>query len=161
GTSNAIVWSVGAEGDSRLRGFDGDTGRVIFAGGGPLEAMSFIRRFQTPIAARGRIFVAADSQLYAFTTQYGARPAPWGFRWQQHDLHGVANWIEWPPRADERKVKQVLLNLLSNALKFAPQGSRIEVRAVPVDGSVEVSVSDTGIGVAPEDQEAIFEEFRQ
>src|SRR5215831_359410 len=64
-------------------------------------------------------------------------------------------------RADERKIKQVLLNLLSNAIKFTPEGGRIDVRAVPVDGSVEVSVSDTGVGIAPEDQEAVFEEFRQ
>jgi signal transduction histidine kinase len=64
-------------------------------------------------------------------------------------------------RADERKIKQVLLNLLSNAIKFTPEGGRIEVRAQPVDGSVEVSVTDTGVGIAPEDQEAIFEEFRQ
>jgi signal transduction histidine kinase len=64
-------------------------------------------------------------------------------------------------RADERKVRQVVLNLLSNAIKFTPEGGRIEVRAKPVDGSVEVSVSDTGVGIAPEDQEAIFEEFRQ
>jgi signal transduction histidine kinase len=64
-------------------------------------------------------------------------------------------------RADERKVRQVLLNLLSNAIKFTPEGGRIGVRAVPIDGSVEVSVSDTGVGIAPEDQEAIFEEFRQ
>jgi signal transduction histidine kinase len=64
-------------------------------------------------------------------------------------------------RADERKVKQVVLNLLSNALKFTPEGGRIEVRAVPTDGAVEVSVEDTGIGIAPEDQEAVFEEFRQ
>jgi signal transduction histidine kinase len=63
--------------------------------------------------------------------------------------------------ADERKVRQVVLNLLSNAIKFTPEGGRIDVRAVPVDGSVEVSVSDTGVGIAPEDQEAIFEEFRQ
>jgi signal transduction histidine kinase len=62
---------------------------------------------------------------------------------------------------DERKIKQVLLNLLSNAIKFTPDGGWIDVRARPVDGSVEVSVSDTGVGVAPEDQEAIFEEFRQ
>jgi two-component system, NtrC family, sensor kinase len=64
-------------------------------------------------------------------------------------------------QADERKVRQVVLNLLSNAIKFTPEGGRIEVRAVPMDGSVEVSVSDTGVGIAPEDQDAIFEEFRQ
>jgi signal transduction histidine kinase len=63
--------------------------------------------------------------------------------------------------ADERKVKQVLLNLLSNAIKFTPEGGRIEVVAAPKDGLVEVSVSDTGAGIAPEDQEAVFEEFRQ
>jgi signal transduction histidine kinase len=63
--------------------------------------------------------------------------------------------------ADERKVRQVVLNLLSNAIKFTPEGGRIEVRAVPVDGVVEISVTDTGVGIAPEDQEAIFEEFRQ
>jgi signal transduction histidine kinase len=55
----------------------------------------------------------------------------------------------------------VLLNLLSNAIKFTPESGRIEVRAVSVDGSVEVSVADTGVGIAPEDQEAVFEEFRQ
>ena len=64
-------------------------------------------------------------------------------------------------RADERKVKQVLLNLLSNAIKFTPEGGRIEVRAAPADGTVEVSVTDTGVGIAPEDQDAVFEEFRQ
>src|SRR5215468_2286232 len=63
--------------------------------------------------------------------------------------------------ADERKLKQTLLNLLSNAIKFTPEGGRIEVRAVPMDGSVEVSVADTGVGIAPEDQERVFEEFRQ
>jgi two-component system, NtrC family, sensor kinase len=64
-------------------------------------------------------------------------------------------------QADERKVRQVVLNLLSNAIKFTPEGGRIEVGAAPKDGFVEVSVSDTGVGIAPEDQEAVFEEFRQ
>ncbi len=64
-------------------------------------------------------------------------------------------------RADERKIRQVLLNLLSNAIKFTPEGGRIDVHAVPRDGMVEVSVTDTGVGIAPEDQEAVFEEFRQ
>src|SRR5262249_3929592 len=63
--------------------------------------------------------------------------------------------------ADERKVRQVVLNLLSNAIKFTPAGGRIDVQSVPVDGMVEVSVSDSGVGIAPEDQEAIFEEFKQ
>jgi signal transduction histidine kinase len=64
-------------------------------------------------------------------------------------------------RGDERKVKQVLLNLLSNALKFTPEGGRVEVRAGMVDGMAEIAVTDTGVGIAPEDQEKVFEEFRQ
>ncbi len=64
-------------------------------------------------------------------------------------------------RADERKVKQVLLNLLSNALKFTPEGGRIDVLASSIEDAAEVSVKDTGVGIAPEDQEAVFEEFRQ
>jgi signal transduction histidine kinase len=62
---------------------------------------------------------------------------------------------------DERKIKQILLNLLSNAVKFTPEGGEVGLRATLADGSVEISVSDSGIGIAPEDQEAIFEEFRQ
>jgi signal transduction histidine kinase len=63
--------------------------------------------------------------------------------------------------ADERKVKQVLLNLLSNALKFTPEGGAIDVRATAHDDRTEIAVTDTGVGIAPEDQEAVFEEFRQ
>ena len=62
---------------------------------------------------------------------------------------------------DERKIKQVLLNLLSNALKFTPEGGRVEVRAEIADGTAEISVTDTGIGIAPEHHDAVFEEFRQ
>jgi signal transduction histidine kinase len=64
-------------------------------------------------------------------------------------------------QGDERKVKQVLLNLLSNAIKFTPEGGKIDIRAVLDDTVVQASVSDTGVGIAPEDQEAVFEEFRQ
>jgi signal transduction histidine kinase len=64
-------------------------------------------------------------------------------------------------RGDERKVKQVLLNILSNALKFTPEGGRIDVGAGLNEEVAEVSVSDTGIGIAPADLEAVFEEFRQ
>jgi signal transduction histidine kinase len=63
--------------------------------------------------------------------------------------------------ADERKIKQVLLNLLSNAVKFTPEGGKITMSAVMNGTSVEISVADTGIGIAAEDQEKVFEEFRQ
>ena len=62
---------------------------------------------------------------------------------------------------DERKIKQILLNLLSNAVKFTPEGGRIGINAIQSNGAVEISVTDTGIGIAPEDQPRIFEEFRQ
>jgi signal transduction histidine kinase len=63
--------------------------------------------------------------------------------------------------ADERKVRQVVLNLLSNAVKFTPDGGRVAVSARRSDGAVEIAVADTGVGIAPEDQAAVFEEFRQ
>jgi signal transduction histidine kinase len=62
---------------------------------------------------------------------------------------------------DERKFKQILLNLLSNAVKFTPEGGRIDVDAGLNKNSVEISVSDTGIDIAPEHRETIFDEFRQ
>jgi hypothetical protein len=66
GHAEAIVWSVGAEGDNRLHGFDGDTGQIICAGGGPREIIGSVRRYHTPILAGGRIFVAADNKVQAF-----------------------------------------------------------------------------------------------
>src|SRR5512138_3623313 len=76
-------------------------------------------------------------------------------------LHTAIDQRVGQVQADERKIRQVLLNLFSNAIKFTPEGGRIDVWAKPVNGSIEVSVTDTGIGIAPEDQEAVFEEFRQ
>jgi len=63
--------------------------------------------------------------------------------------------------ADERKVKQILLNLLSNAVKFTPEGGRVSLTATAAGDGLTIAVSDTGIGIAPEDQATIFEEFRQ
>ena len=63
--------------------------------------------------------------------------------------------------ADERKIRQVVLNLLSNAVKFTPDGGWIGITSRTTDGQLEVSVKDTGIGIPPEDQAAVFEEFRQ
>jgi signal transduction histidine kinase len=64
-------------------------------------------------------------------------------------------------QADERKVKQVLINLLSNAVKFTREGGTITISASRGADAVTLAVRDTGIGIAPADQELIFEEFRQ
>ncbi|MDX2166119.1 MAG: 7TM diverse intracellular signaling domain-containing protein [Deltaproteobacteria bacterium] len=64
-------------------------------------------------------------------------------------------------QADERKVRQVLVNLLANAVKFTPSGGRVDVHAARRNGSCEIAVRDTGVGIAAADQQAIFEEFRQ
>ena len=62
---------------------------------------------------------------------------------------------------DELRFKQVLLNLLSNAVKFTPAGGTVAVRVTTDAAAVTVSVTDTGIGIAPEDRERIFESFQQ
>jgi light-regulated signal transduction histidine kinase (bacteriophytochrome) len=64
-------------------------------------------------------------------------------------------------RADERKVKQILVNLLSNAVKFTPSGGTVSVSAQRNGTSAEISVADTGPGIAAQDHAAVFEEFRQ
>ncbi len=69
GTSNALVWTVGSGYTNQLHAFDGDTGQVIFSGGGPDEQMGNVQHFQTPIEVNGRIFVAGDDALYVFTVQ--------------------------------------------------------------------------------------------
>jgi signal transduction histidine kinase len=80
--------------------------------------------------------------------------------------HGIALGVEIDERlgefqADERKLKQVLLNLLSNAVKFTPDGGRVDVSAKLDTDKVEISVKDTGVGISPEDQASLFEEFKQ
>jgi signal transduction histidine kinase/CheY-like chemotaxis protein len=63
--------------------------------------------------------------------------------------------------ADEGKLKQMVLNLVSNAIKFTPDGGTITIEAVRAGDRVEISVSDTGIGISPEDLMRVFKEFQQ
>ena len=75
GTNDVIVWVVGTGGDQRLRGYNGDTGAVIYAGGGANELMTGTRQWNTGIAARGRIYFGADNKIYAFRLPAGT-PTP-------------------------------------------------------------------------------------
>lgn len=63
--------------------------------------------------------------------------------------------------ADPVKFKQIMYNLLSNAVKFTPEGGTVTISAALNDDEFLISVEDTGIGIAPEEQEAIFDEFKQ
>jgi signal transduction histidine kinase len=64
-------------------------------------------------------------------------------------------------QADERKFKQIVVNLLSNAVKFTPDGGKVDVAARNLGNKIQIAVRDTGIGIAPEDHAAVFEEFKQ
>jgi hypothetical protein len=75
GTNNAIVWVAGTEGDQRLHGYNGDTGAVVYAGGGPNELMTGTRQWNTGAVARGRIYFGADNKVYAFSVPT-ATPTP-------------------------------------------------------------------------------------
>src|SRR5512133_2029104 len=68
GVDNAIVWAANSgNGDQRLRGFNGDTGAVVYAGGGPNELMGGTSKFNTGIVARRRMYFAGTNKVYAFT----------------------------------------------------------------------------------------------
>ena len=64
-------------------------------------------------------------------------------------------------RQDPGKIRQIIYNLLSNAIKFTPEGGKVSVEARVEGRNVVISVADTGIGIAEEDRERIFEKFRQ
>jgi hypothetical protein len=70
-TNDAIVWVAGVAGDQRLHGYDGETGTVIYAGGGENELMRGTRQWNTGMVARGRIYFGADNKVYAFTLPTG------------------------------------------------------------------------------------------
>jgi signal transduction histidine kinase len=64
-------------------------------------------------------------------------------------------------RQDVGKLQQILSNLLSNAIKFTPEGGRVSLKVEAEPSHFVMTVADTGVGIAPEDQELVFEKFRQ
>jgi signal transduction histidine kinase/DNA-binding response OmpR family regulator len=80
---------------------------------------------------------------------------------QDQSLEAIMDPELPPVLADRLKLKQVILNLLTNAIKFTPVGGTIEARTRVVEDTVELSVTDTGIGVPEEDQHRIFDAFQQ
>ena len=99
GTNDVIVWGFGGDGDQRLHGFDGDTGAVVFSGGGANELMAGTRRFNTGIVAHGRIYIAGDNKVYAFTASasptllsrqiIGSTNALWDFTTLTNELQNI------------------------------------------------------------------------
>ena len=109
GTNNTIVWVAGVAGDQRLHGYDGDTGAVIYGGGGANELMTGTRQWNTGIVARGRIYFGADNKIYAFKLPAGtptptptatatatATPGPIQLRGQGKKLGGInTSRLKW------------------------------------------------------------------
>jgi signal transduction histidine kinase len=74
---------------------------------------------------------------------------------------GITGDLNIVARADPEKVTQILVNLLSNAMKFTPAGGRISAECAAVDDTVTLSIIDTGLGIGPDKLETIFEPFVQ
>jgi signal transduction histidine kinase len=61
---------------------------------------------------------------------------------------------------DKRRIRQIFLNLVSNAVKFTPEGT-VTIQAHQKDGEIHIAVKDSGVGIAPEDLPTVFEAFKQ
>jgi signal transduction histidine kinase len=84
----------------------------------------------------------------------------------QAEKKGIELRVQAPPdlptiRQDAGKLGQILANLLSNAVKFTPEGGRVAVTAAIEGEKLVLTVADTGVGIAPEEQEMVFDKFRQ
>jgi len=115
--------------------------------------------------AAGRMELKPESVQLAGLLNEAASSVQAQLQKHQHALVVTPPPAELRVQADPGRIRQVLLNLLSNAIKFTPDGGRISVVAAPVNGGsiseVRIAVSDTGIGIAPEDQPKLFKEFSQ
>jgi len=69
--------------------------------------------------------------------------------------------FSWPVLGDANRLQQIFWNLFSNAVKFTPKEGRVKITAEHSDSRINISVTDTGIGITPEFQPYIFDRFRQ
>ena len=85
---------------------------------------------------------------------------------QAASVEGIKLDVELPEslasvKGDREKLTQVVINLLNNAIKFTPRSGEITIKAIELNGQVEVKVRDTGIGIPPEDLDKVFDKFYQ
>lgn len=85
---------------------------------------------------------------------------------QQAEKKEIELVVQVPPdtpdvRQDGNKLRQIVSNLLSNAIKFTPEGGRVTLRAAVEADTLVIQVADTGVGIAPEHQDMVFQKFRQ
>ena len=136
---------------------------ICATSGTPASTCSTAQRDPGPVEGRSRPDGARSQAL-------SASPAPWSTRWRWSASgrlpHAITVTVQVADDvdtidADELRFKQVVLNLVSNAVKFTPDGGSVAIRAYREGTELVVTVTDTGIGVPPEDQERIFESFQQ
>lgn len=77
------------------------------------------------------------------------------------EFESISKFDKLEANADKMKIKQIIYNLLSNAIKFTPENGKVWIDSEILNGNVQVSVSDNGIGIPIEDQKAIFDAFKQ
>lgn len=116
---------------------------------------------QFSLASRGELNLNISSVDLGEVIRIGANQAKYKARAGDVSLVVMVAEALSPVQCDEEKIIWVIAQLLDNAIKFTPEGGRVEIEAFPEDGFVTVAVTDTGIGIPAERLSEIFEPFHQ
>lgn len=116
-----------------------------------LQALSLADAGQLPLH---RVTVQPEPIMEAIAATFGAAA-------EAKEIHFELEVVPNLPdlRADTDRLKQVILNLLGNALRHTPEGGRIELRVAPAPSGIAITVADTGEGISPEDLPHVFDRF--
>src|SRR5882757_3236092 len=154
GTNNVIVWVAGGGGDQRLHAFNGETGAVVYAGGGANEMMIGTRKWNTGIAARNRIYYPADNKIYAFKVPAISTPAVARAAVADFNSDGHPDWVV--RNAGTRQTALWYLN--NNVLVGSAYGPTLAVgwRLRAVDDFNLDNHSDYGLFAPSTNQTAIW-----